>query len=39
LSIGISQKEHEDKAEYLIFRADQALLSAKRAGRNTIVVN
>ena len=39
LSIGISQKETDDTAEQLIFRADQALLSAKRAGRNTIVVS
>ncbi|MCJ8338899.1 MAG: diguanylate cyclase [Pseudomonadales bacterium] len=39
LSIGISQKNTEDKPESLIFRADQALLSAKRAGRNTIVVS
>ncbi|EPJ43040.1 MAG: hypothetical protein OFPI_44760 [Osedax symbiont Rs2] len=39
LSIGISQKESDDTSEHLIFRADQALLSAKRAGRNTIVVS
>ncbi len=37
-SIGISAREAKDKPDRLIFRADQALLSAKNTGRNRIVI-
>lgn len=37
LSIGISQKTDTDQSNKLIFRADQALLSAKKSGKNCIV--
>jgi len=38
LSIGISSRTTKDKPDKLIFRADQALLSAKNTGRNRIVI-
>lgn len=37
LSIGVSTSDIADKAEKLIYRADQALLHAKNTGRNKIV--
>jgi len=37
LSIGLSEKNDTDQSSQLIFRADQALLCAKRNGKNQIV--
>jgi len=37
LSIGLSERTVTDQSKQLIFRADQALLSAKRNGKNQIV--
>jgi len=37
LSIGLSEKTATDQSIKLIYRADQALLSAKKAGKNRIV--
>jgi diguanylate cyclase (GGDEF)-like protein len=39
LSIGLSEKSDTDQSSQLIFRADQALLCAKRNGKNQIVTN
>ena len=38
LSMGLSHKTAADQPSKLIFRADQALLSAKKSGKNRIVI-